>query len=78
MVAAVPFAVFALRGIFRMEPWAAAPAGIVAGLLVLYAAAAPHFLLANPVIFLEDACASLIAGMLAFAILRRDTEHRMP
>lgn len=76
LVAAVPFAVFAMRGMFRMETWVTAPIGIVAGLLLLYAVAAPRFLWTEPAVFLADACLSLLAGMLAFAALHRSFKYR--
>jgi hypothetical protein len=75
LFAFIPLIVFALRGVVRSERWVTVPIAIVCGLLVFYAIADPHFLLSNPVAFLEDLFGSLIAGELVFWAMGRITKR---
>jgi hypothetical protein len=75
LFALIPLIVFALHGVFRSERWATVPIAIVCGLLIFYAVTAPHFLLSNPVAFLEDLFGSLIAGELVFWMMGRITKR---
>ena len=66
-----PIAAYAFHKVFAWTMWAAAPAAIVCGFILLYLAIAPVAFLANGNLFFIDLFGALIFGGLVFLTLDR-------
>ena len=67
--AIIPIAAYAFHKVFAWTGWAAAPAAIVCGFILLYLAIAPAAFLASGNVFFVDLFGALIFGGLAFLTL---------
>ena len=71
LFAIIPIAAYAFHKVFAWTVWAAVPAAIVCGFILLYLVIAPAAFLTNWNIFFIDLFGALIFGGLAFLIFDR-------